>query len=172
MTAAPPEGLLGGALFRDYSNFCHVHQYGGAQLPPSDNSSVQIITSNIPDELWTFDLLDQGWTKKTSNAEPASNFGFSQHGTYVQALDQPLAVHFDVLGMTIVNTSSMAVRHVATNCPPDGKVRVGGQVQYIPDVGSEGVLVVFGGTWTPVNQTNSTIFDDLVITSCNRHAKL
>jgi hypothetical protein len=164
-TEFPPEGISGGALLGDHSSSRRIHQYGGAQPSPADNSTLQVLKSRSTDELWAFDLSSQVWTKTTSEVEHSPDFKFSQYGAYVEPTDRDFATHFDIPGMTIVNTSSMGHRHAATNCSRNGRVRIGGQVQYISEAGSAGVLVVFGGTWIDPNQTDIRVFNDLVMTS-------
>lgn len=98
------------------------------------------------------------------------------YGAAAQAVDQGIAFYFNgqldsgssknlgipnvtqvfLSGTVVINTTDQTARNLSTAQVSPDLARAGGEMQYLPEVGEKGALVLIGGTNNPSNQFSST----------------
>lgn len=65
-------------------------------------------------------------------------------------------------GMIVVDTQNQTARNISTTAVVGDKPRTRGEMQYVPGIGTKGILVQIGGNQKPVNDTQDRKVGDLV----------
>jgi len=152
-------------MFHGPSDTTQVYRYGGTTYQGNQS----FIGYSRPDSstysLWTYDYKTQGF--------PWSQYDISQpwianHGAAAEAIDQSLGFYLNgqtdwgtstktlnilnstdlykpLPGMLVINFTDHTSNNISTSKLRGDAPRVGGGMEYFPDVGAMGILVALGG---------------------------
>lgn len=182
-TGSLPPQVVRGTLYQGPPGDSRIFLYGGttSYANTSFPGWQDVDASTYP--LWSFDPDSTTWDQYTvgSNAtyRPCS-------GAAAEAPDQGLAFYFNGLinsgsstdtvilgdnnvnvflpGMIVLNTANpgQTTRNLSTSALTGNQARVRGQMQYVPNVGENGILVQLGGSSKVVTELNSFELVNLV----------
>lgn len=178
----PPQ-VVRGTLYQGAPSDSRIFLYGGTtsyantSFPGWQNPVASTYS------LWSLDPDSTTWDQYTigSNAtyRPSS-------GAAAEAPDQGLAFYFNGMidngssaetvilgvnnvnvflpGMIVINTTNpdQSTRNLSTSALTGNQARARGQMQYVPNVGKNGILVQIGGSSKPVTELTDTELVNLV----------
>ena len=175
----PPQGVRG-TFFQGNNDDDNFYYYGGTtsflntsfpgwQPPPPSAYS-----------LWSYDTVTKEWgqydLRPSIPNRPSS-------GAATEAIDQRLMFYFNGVidngsstatenlgpsgvtfldGMVAINMTDNTARNLSTTAVNQSRPRARGQMQYIPDIGKYGILVLIGGYNKPIDQFDNSDNMDLV----------
>lgn len=173
--------LSRGALYHGSPSDDNIYLWGGTTS--LWNKSFPGYRSPLPAQysLWSFNTKDQTWgqfdTGLTIENRPNS-------GASAEAIDQSLAFYFNgqldtgsqiqteytlrddtkpfLEGMVVINTQDKTARNLSTQAVVGNHPRTRGEMVYIPNIGSNGVLVQVGGNHKDVRTVENQYVGDLV----------
>ena len=135
--------------------------------------------------LWSYDTLSREWENyDVGSASQGQLQRRPSGGAWAEAPDLGLSFYlggkvdggseYDSLwlgsnsevlpGMVVIETSNelSQARNVSTDAVATGRGRIGGSLQYLPGVGSQGVLALIGGGEAPTGVVGNVTYGDLV----------
>ena len=125
--------------------------------------------------LWSFNTNNTDWDQYTTGTNVTNR---PSSGAAAEAPDQGLAFYFDGLidngssstaaisgatnvntflpGMIVINLADLGqdARNLSTSALTGAEARARGQMQYVPDIGENGILVQLGGSSKAVTERN------------------
>jgi hypothetical protein len=164
-TGTIPPSLIRGHMYHGPSDTTQVYRYGGTTYQGNQSFPGYTWPDASTYSLWTYDYKTQDY--------PWSQYDISQpwianHGAAAEAIDQSLGFYLNgqtdwgtstktlnilnstelykpLPGMLVMNFTDHTSKNISTSKLRGGAPRVGGGMEYFPDVGAMGVLVAFGG---------------------------
>ncbi|PSN63502.1 hypothetical protein BS50DRAFT_649155 [Corynespora cassiicola Philippines] len=142
--------FIGGSLFGSSSNTSSLYLFGGgpaASNLPNESMDSQQIRENI----WSFSLTNNKWSRSELTNGPEY---VPRHGAYVEAKNRAFYLH-GILGndpniypnpnMTVIDIVNKSIRSVSTAQLSTSESRSGAVLQFIPELGEDGALILLGG---------------------------
>ncbi len=167
----PPQ-VVRGTMYHGSQGDDRIFLYGGTTS--YENTSFPGWQPPTPPTytLWSYDTKSRQWTQY--NIEHSAPYRPSNSAA-AEAVDQGLAFYFNgeldigssqgidivnntsvfVSGMIVINTTDQTARNLSTAQVSIDLARACGRMQYIPNVGEKGILVLIGGSVFPANQINN-----------------
>jgi hypothetical protein len=152
-------------MFHGPSDTTQVYRYGGTTYQGNQSFIGYTRPDSSTYSLWTYDYKTQGF--------PWSQYDISQpwianHGAAAEAIDQSLGFYLNgqtdwgtstktlnilnstdlykpLPGMLVINFTDHTSNNISTSKLRGDAPRVGGGMEYFPDVGAMGILVALGG---------------------------
>lgn len=161
----PPSSLYnltGGSLFPGPPGDDNLYLFGGAPYSPLDKNNSLANLTKVATQVWSFDLKKRLWTEANFTTLGPTEIEVSRHGTFAHARDLSVTFYLDVGGLSVLNTSSRTIRNIPATSTSNGRGRFGSNLQYIPGLGRQGALIMFGGAFALRNQTNAGSITDMI----------
>lgn len=158
-TATPPANLVGGALYEVTTRLEQINLYGGAVIAFDDKFNNLTKINSLADSVWEYDTKSRAWSTLSSTDQ---GLNVSRHSAHAQASEHHLTFYLDVEGLIVRNTSTGAVSHISGTSLPGGASRIGAGLQYIPDIGTKGILILIGGATVSDHWASTSTFGELV----------
>ncbi|KAF2145392.1 uncharacterized protein K452DRAFT_283752 [Aplosporella prunicola CBS 121167] len=178
-TGTYPPSLARGALFQGPQNDTKIYTYGGTAVMANQSFPGWVQPEVETYTLWSYDTSGQNWQQYdvTSGSPRRPNYGAHAEAPALGLafflngqLDQGSSIvtkdwwkntteYLD--GLIIVDTVQQTTRNASTKSL--GSPRVGGGLQYIENISSNGILVALGGMRSAgartENSTNGVLID-------------
>ena len=181
----PPQ-VVRGTLYHSSQDDDSIYLYGGTTSYANTSFPGWQPPAPSTYTLWAYDITSRQWTYY--NIEQSAPYRPS-NGAAAEAVDQGLAFYFNgeldsgssqsidivngtsvfVSGMVVVNTTDQTARNLSTAQVSIDLARARGRMQYIPEVGEKGILVLIGGSIFPANQLMNVNSGNFV--RCRRFVK-
>lgn len=160
-TGLIPPSLIQGSMFQGPDNDSRIYSLGGKTSPYNESFVWNVPPESSKYSLWSYDTDSSKWEPYDVQDEVPVR---PNNGAYTEAPDQGLAFWFGgqidrwsatetagmgklalpIDGMLVVNLNDQTARNVST-VQFTGVPRTGAVVQYVPGIGKQGILVMFGG---------------------------
>jgi hypothetical protein len=159
----PPTGLVRGAFYEGPANDSRIWTFGGSSFRGNTSFPGYTPLQSDATPLWSFDTVAKEWDAYATTLDEQPNYGLS-----AEASDQGLAFYLNgqidngtqyttdwlgnntlnLPGMVVIDLLNQSFANVSTPGLNDSTYpRVGGSMQYVPDVGRNGILVALGGAY-------------------------
>ena len=169
----PFNGTVRAALFQGPPDQRRIYSFGGASFMHNTSFPGWWIIQSSINPLWHLDLDTNVWTPHPTTLTSQPNYGHA-----AEAVDKGLAFYLNgqtdqgthqnlgymgnrtqnLPGMVVINLNNQTFANISTpGLPSETYPRVGGNLQYIPNIGRSGVLVSLGGAYG--NYPNMGRFD-------------
>lgn len=183
----PPQGVRG-AFFQGSSDDNNFYYYGGTTS--FLNTSFPGWTPPAPSaySLWSYDTVTEQWGQYDLRPSIPNR---PNSGAAAEAPDQKLMFYFNGVidngsstatenlgpsavrfldGMVVMNMTDNTARNLSTTAVSQDLPRARGNMQYIPNIGKNGILVLIGGSNKPVDQLNDSdnvgLVREITLVSC------
>ena len=168
-TGSAPPVVVRGALYQGAKSDDNIYLYGGTTS--YINTSFAGFQSSTTNQysLWSYDTVLKEWNQfDITTASPER----PNSGASAEAPDQGLAFYFNgqidngssittaglgdnsqvfLEGMVVMNTSNQTARNISTSEVTGNNSRTRGRMQYVPGIGSKGILTYLGGSYENVD---------------------
>ncbi|KAF2763572.1 hypothetical protein EJ05DRAFT_472466 [Pseudovirgaria hyperparasitica] len=158
----PDIGVIRGSMFAGPDGDNKIYVYGGTTFMGNNSfpNWKQIQSDATP--LWSYDTATNEWLPYSNSLDDRPNYGASAEATdksmgfYLNGqvdigsyyASQYLGNNtYNLPGMVIIHLNNQTLANISTPGLPDSYPRVGGLLQYLPNVGEDGVLVSLGGAY-------------------------
>ena len=163
--ARPRYAMAGGTMFHGPYNNSRVWTYSGTTFRGNDTmleanypGIIALVTDQYP--LWSFDNGSQVWEQYDTTQSitpsygaateaPDQGLGFFLHGRADNGTNGQRWYDGDlttlVSGMMVIDMVHQSTQNVSTSSLKEPQPRTGGLMEYIPNIGKNGVLVAIGG---------------------------
>ena len=178
-TGSLPPQVVRGTLYQGTQNDNSIYLYGGTTS--YTNTSFPGWQPPYPStySLWSYNPGSTQWTQFDIGQYAPNR---PSNGAAAEAVDQGLAFYFNgeldsgssqgnglitgtnvfVSGMVVINTTDQTAKNLSTAQVSADLARARGRMQYIPEVGEKGILVLIGGSSFQANLLNSADIINLV----------
>ncbi|KAF2657476.1 hypothetical protein K491DRAFT_691106 [Lophiostoma macrostomum CBS 122681] len=168
----PPPLLIGGSIFHDSDDNGEFILYGGGTANMSNTSTSPMSSFPVNQTMWSFSMDNSSWVTGPTEQQKGLEFA-PKHGAYVQSDEHGLAFYFNgliqnatkehpSLAMTVIDIQTQRTRRVSTAAISSTEARIGPALQYIPELGDKGGLVLIGGdTRQYGNEPNASNVDTM-----------
>lgn len=179
-TGTPAPILSRGALYHGSDADNNIYLFGGTTN--LWNTSFPGFQAPSPQQysLWSYDTTSQRWNQFDVTLGSAHR---PNRGSFAEATDQGLAFFFNGQidsgseagtgsfntkwrqfqeGMIVIDLNNRTARNLSTNAVSGELPRSRGRLQYVPGIGSKGVLIQIGGNQQSVMNQTDSFTDNLV----------
>ena len=162
-TGTTPLSLVRGTMFHGPSNSSQIFQYGGTVYMGNQSAPQYVAPDASTYALWSYDTetdgyrwdqydISQPWMPNHGLSAEAVDMGYAfylngQIDWGTSALTQKfqnVSLYTPLEGMLIINLVEKTSVNISTPGLKSGP-RVGGKMQYVDNVGEDGILVAIGG---------------------------
>ncbi|EOA85557.1 uncharacterized protein SETTUDRAFT_161884 [Exserohilum turcica Et28A] len=168
-TGTLPPSQIRGHMFHGPPGQPEVYVYGGTTFMGNQSFEAYAWPDSSAYPLWSYTYQESyPWGQYAKDTEWMPN-----HGAGAEAIDQGLAfylngqidwgtssttldsfpkteaIYVPLQGMVIIDLNTQSGKNISTTKLRDGTPRVGGTMEYLPSVGSRGVLIALGGQIQP-----------------------
>lgn len=171
-TGLSPQQGIRGTFFQGVDNDDSFYLYGGTNSflntsfpgwqPPIDSDH----------SLWSYNTVTAHWSNYDLGPSVQNR---PSSGAAAEAPDQSLAFYFNgaldngssaatknlgpsfitfLNGMVVINTTDHSARNLSTTAVSHDSPRARAEMQYVPNIGKNGILVLLGGTTRPLDPLN------------------
>ncbi|KAF2706966.1 hypothetical protein K504DRAFT_505045 [Pleomassaria siparia CBS 279.74] len=167
-TGTDPPSLMRGHMYHGPADINVIYSFGGTTYmgnksfegfvwPDASTYSLSTYDYTIPDAPWQQYDISQPWRANHGAATEAidQSLGFYLNGqidrgssTVVMDLpdiDDAQNLYRPLDGMVIVNFTNCSSNNISTSKLRSDQARVGGSMEYLPNIGASGLLVALGG---------------------------
>jgi hypothetical protein len=165
-TGTPVPLVQRGGLYAGAPNDNNIFLYGGTTSYPNTSFPNYEWPGPPIYTLWSFDTVLREWNQYDSQQVSRDAPNRPNAGVWDGAPDQGLAFYFNgqvdsgsssstqylgsesysLDGMVVIDTSNQTARNLSTQNVVRGAPRTRGKMTYLPNIGTNGILVVLGGT--------------------------
>ena len=178
-TDAIPPLVSRGALYSGTASDSKIYLYGGTTSFLNRSFPGFEVSSSSQYSLWSFDTDANTWDQyDITDASPQRR----NSGASAEAPDQGLAFFLNgqidngsaptteylgptiqfLQGMIVINTTTQEARNVSTDDFSGSNPRTRGKMEYVPGLGSNGILVYLGGSSKSAANLDQQAIGDLV----------
>ena len=180
-TGSIPPQVVRGTLYQGNQSDDSVYLYGGTTSSVNTNFPGWQAAVAPTYSLWSYDTKSTQWSQFDISQNAPNR---PSNGAAAEAVEQGLAFYFNgeldsgssapspsgiisgnnvfISGMVVINTNDQTARNLSTAQVSPDLARARGRMQYIPGVGTNGILVLIGGSSFPANQLDSSDIVNLV----------
>ena len=183
-TGSFPPQVVRGTLYQGTPSDSRIFLYGGTTSHANTSFPGWRPPEASTYSLWSFDPNSTNWGQYSLGTNEIYR---PSSGAAAEAPDQGLAFYFNGLidngsstdtvilgvnnvnvflpGMIVIDTTNpgQSTRNLSTSALTNSQARARGQMQYVPNVGENGILIQVGGSSKAVTELNNAEFVDMVL---------